>query len=122
MKRSKWLFSAGLKDCKTNGCDTKLGIVGIFDTDKSHWKYYVISYYTNSLGDVKTSSDLCGYSGYDLDLNSVQKYGKEYPSKEEGIVFIEEYKTKWETGSNSTLEEKRDKKLSQLLDDEDEKS
>ena len=57
-----------------------------------------------------------------MDLNAVQKYGKEYPSLEEGKVFIEEYKTKWETGSNSTLEEKRDKKLSQLLDDEDEKS
>jgi hypothetical protein len=122
MKRSKWLFNTTLKDCKTNGCDTKLGIVGVFDTEKTHWKYYVVSYYTNSLGDVKTSSDLCGYSGYDLDLNAVQKYGKEYPSLEEGKVFIEEYKTKWETGSNSTLEEKRDKKLSQLLDDEDEKS
>jgi len=49
----------------------------------------------------------------------VQKYGKEYTSKEEGIAFIEEYKTKWETGSNSTIEEKRDKKLSQILDDEE---
>ena len=29
----------------------------MFDTDKSHWKYYVVSYYTNSLGDVKISSD-----------------------------------------------------------------
>ena len=119
MKRSKWLFNTTLKDCKTNGCDTKLGIVGIFDTEKSHWKYYVVSYYVNSLNDPKTSSDLCGYSGYDLDLNTIQKYGKEYTTKEEGMAFIDEYKTKWETGSNSTLEEKRDKKLSQLLDDEE---
>jgi hypothetical protein len=119
MKRSKWLFSTELKDCKTNGCDTKLGIVGIFNTDKVLWKYYVLSYYVNSDNYYKTSGDLCGYSGYDLDLNMVQKYGKEYTSKEEGIAFIEEYKTKWETGSNSTLEEKRDKKLSQILDDEE---
>lgn len=122
MKRSKWLFNTTLADCKTNGCDTKLGVVGVFDTEKTHWKYYVVSYYVNSLNDVKTSSDLCGYSGYDLDMTAVQKYGKEYTSLEEGKVFIEEYKTKWETGSNSTLEEKRDKKLSQLLDDEDEKN
>jgi hypothetical protein len=119
MKRSKCLFNTTLKDCTTNGCDTKLGIVGIFDTEKSHWKYYVVSYYINPNNDPKTSSDLCGYSGYDLDLNTVQKYGKEYTTKEEGMDFIDEYKTKWETGSNSTLEEKRDKKLSQLLDDEE---
>ena len=122
MKRSKWLFNTTLKDCKTNTYDTKVGIVGIFDTKKSHWKYYVVSYYVNHAGDCKTASDLCSYSGYDLDMNAVQEYGKEYPSLEEGKVFIEEYKTKWESGSNSTLEEKRDKKLSQLLDDEDEKS
>ena len=119
MKRSKWLFNTTLADCKTNGIDTKLGVVGIFDTEKTHWKYYVVSYYVNSFNDVKTSQDLCGYSGYDLDMQAVQKYGKEYPSLEEGKIFIEEFKTKWETGSNSTLEEKRDKKLSQLLDDKD---
>ena len=114
MKRSKWLFNTTLADCKTNGSDTKLGVVGIFDTEKTHWKYYVVSYYVNSLSNFKTSQDLCGYSGYDLDMQAVQKYGKEYPSLEEGKIFIEEFKTKWETGSNSTLEEKRDKKLNDL--------
>ncbi len=119
MKRSKWLFSTTLKDCKTAGYDTKLGIVGIFNTDKVLWKYYVLSYYVNSDNYYKTSGDLCGYNSQDIDLNAVEKYGKEYPSLEEGKVFIEEYKIKWESGSNSTLEEKREKKLSQILDDEE---
>ena len=122
MKRSKWLFNTTLKDCKTNTYDTKVGIVGIFDTEKILWKYYVVSYYVNSQNNYYTSSDLCHYSGYDLDMGTVEKYGKLFSTKEDGMTFIDEYKTKWETGSNSTLEEKRDKKLSQLLDDEDEKS
>ena len=37
-------------------------------------------------------------------------------NKEEGIKFIQEYKIKWETGSNNTTEELRDQKLDELLD------
>lgn len=118
MKRSKWLYNTILKECKTNSYDTKLGVVGIFDTEKVLWKYYVVSYYVNSSNDARTSEDICGQTGQDLTTVSVPRYGKEFKTIEEGIEFIETYKIKWETGSNSTLEEKRDKKLSQILDEE----
>jgi len=45
-----------------------------------------------------------------------RRYGKEFKTKEEGYKFIQDYKIKWETGSNNTSEEVRDQKLDELLD------
>ena len=122
MKRSKILYKVDLKDCQEYGFDVKLATVGVFETDKVNWKYYVVSYYKNNDNLAKTSTDICGRPGEELTNTSVERYGKEFKTSDECKEFIDTYKIKWETGSNSTLEEKRDKKLSQLLDDEDEKS
>ena len=46
----------------------------------------------------------------------LSRYGKEFKTKEEGYKFIQDYKIKWETGSNNTTEEVRDQKLDELLD------
>lgn len=37
--------------------------------------------------------------------------------KEDAIKYIDDFKIKWETGSNQTVQEKRDKKLGDILDE-----
>jgi hypothetical protein len=68
-----------------------LGVYGIFSTTKVEWKYYVISYKTNA-------------------------NGREYKTVDDAKKFIQEYKVKWETGSNNTTQEVRAKKLDDILD------
>lgn len=120
MKRSKTLYKIELKDCQEYGYDVKLATVGIFDTDKVMWKYYVVSYYKNSNNDIKTSTDICVTPGVELTNGAVERYGKTFKTPDECKEFIDIYKIKWETGSNSTLEEKREKKLNDILGNDNE--
>ena len=117
MQRGKFLYQQKIKDHKTSGVDIDLGVYGIFHTEKVQWKYYVISYFTKSGGSFMLSSDVCSCSyAQEASYDTIYRYGKEFKTKEEGYLFIQEYKTKWETGSNNTTEEVRDQKLDELLD------
>lgn len=119
MKRGKYLHIEKIKDHKnSNNIDINLAVYGIFDTEKVKWRYYVISYYAQQNGGVRLTNDVCSYAT-DGNLESVSRYGREFTTKEEGIKFTKEYKIKWETGSNNTTEELRDKKLDDILGDED---
>jgi hypothetical protein len=117
MQKGKFIYQSKIKDYKVNGHDIDFGIYGIFDTKKVKWNYFIISYITDSQGNMKLTEDVCGRSGtatYDM----IEAYGKQVANKEEGVKFIEEYKCKWETGSNETTQEMRDKKIGEILDGE----
>ena len=89
-----------------------VGIYGIFDTEKVLWKYYVISF-ENKGNTFYLTSELCPFyekATYD----TVKRQGKEFKTCEEAREWILDYKTKWESGSNNTTEEIRDKKLGDL--------
>ena len=117
MQRGKFLHQQKIKDHKTSSVDIDLGIYGIFNTLKVEWKYYVISYYNKPNNSFMLTSDVCNCSyNQEATYESITKYGKEFKNKEEGIKFIQDYKIKWETGSNNTTEELRDQKLDELLD------
>ena len=61
--------------------------------------------------------DVCNCSyNQEATYDSIVRYGKEFKTKEEGIKFIQDYKIKWETGSNNTTQEVRAKKLDDILD------
>ena len=51
-------------------------------------------------------------------ISEIKSYGKKFANADEGRKFIEEYKCKWETGSNETTQEMRDKKIGEILDEE----
>jgi uncharacterized protein YqgV (UPF0045/DUF77 family) len=51
-----------------------------------------------------------------LTFDSINRHGKEYKTIEDAKKFIQEYKVKWETGSNNTTQEVRAKKLDDILD------
>jgi hypothetical protein len=109
MKKNRMLYSTKINDFGS----TELGVYGVFDTEKVLWRYFVVSYLKSAYGS-KLTGEICN-SYSDLDSTSAIRSGKEFKTKEEGIVFIEDFKIKWETGSNTTLVEKRDQKLKDLL-------
>ena len=55
----KFLFNLTVKGIR-NGNDLELGVYGLFNTEKVHWTYYMISYYKNSKGDLLITSSISG--------------------------------------------------------------
>jgi hypothetical protein len=111
MKKGKMIYSSKINDFGS----TELGVYGIFDTEKVEWRYFVVSYIKSTYGTYKMTGEICN-SYADLDVSNAVRCGKEFKTQEEGVEFIEDFKVKWETCSNTTVSEKRDKKLNELLD------
>jgi len=109
MNKGRFLHEEKIKD------HSNVGVYGIFSTTKVEWKYYVISYSTNINGGVKLTPEFCSYA-QEGTYESITRHGKEYKTVEEAKKFIQEYKIKWETGSNNTTQEVRAKKLDDILD------
>ena len=107
MRKSKILYTSEIKD---HGSD--LSVYGVFCTKKVHWDYYVISHNRNK---DKLTAELCRFT-QTMDIENVTKEGKKFNTKEEGILFVEEYKDKWEYASNDTRQEKRDQKIDDILE------
>lgn len=121
--RGKFLFGTKIKDLKSEGLDVELSVYGIFDTGKVFWKYYVISHIpilsNGGLPTFRLTADICTCSTMGCpSFDSISSYGKLFKTKEEGIAYIQEFKDKWEFGSNDTRQEKRDQKLEDVLGDE----
>jgi hypothetical protein len=112
MNKGRFLHEEKIKD------HSNLGVYGIFNTSKVEWKYYVISYNTSANGGLKLTSELCGYQ-QEATFDSISRHGKEYKTVEDAKQFIQEYKIKWETGSNNTTQEVRAKKLDDILDSDE---
>lgn len=91
----------------------KLAVYGIFDTQKVHWDYYAVSTGTNG----RTFSQHICSTYTEIDESSIRRYGKAFEYKEDAMKYIDDFKTKWETGSNQTVQEKREEKLNDLLDE-----
>ena len=99
MYKGRLLYKAEIKDYKFGIHDIKLGVYGLFNTEKVFWNYYVISYYLDANNYIKLSEDICGRY-LDGTYDNIKYFGKKFNTIEEGKKFIEEYKCKWETGSN----------------------
>jgi hypothetical protein len=119
MRRGKFLHTEKIKDHKYNGSDVDLSVYGVFETLKTEWKYYVISYYNKPNSSFILTLDVCTCSfNIEATFDNITKYGKKFETKEDGIKFIQEYKIKWETGSNNTIQEVREQKIDDILDKE----
>lgn len=103
MLKGKTLYTTKIKD------HPDLSVYGVFNTQKVHWDYYVISHNSNSM-----TSEICQING-SITTDRIMKFGKKVNTKEEGISFITEYKDKWEMGTNDTRQENRDKKIDDIL-------
>lgn len=105
MYKSRILYSTSVQD------HNDLGVYGIFDTDKVHWSYYVISFNGSNL-----TPEICVIAS-SMTFERVKKWGKKVKDKQEGIEFITDYKDKWEMGTNDTRQENRDRKIGEVLDE-----
>ena len=100
-----------------NGKDLPIGVYGLFNTEKVLWTYYVVSWINNSKGNMELTDDICStpYSFYEATYESIRKFGKQVQTVQDGEKYCIEFKMKWESGSNNTTVEMRDKKLDELL-------
>jgi len=110
MKTGRVLYHADIKD------HNKLGVYGIFDTTNVRWSYYVISY-TVQNSKLFLTPELCGYK-QEATYVEIESRGRKFETKELGQSFIQDYKIKWETGSNDTKGEIRSKKIDDILENE----
>jgi len=113
MLKGKMLYSAKIDGYNSGGNDVELGVYGLFNTEKVRWTYHVISYYKIN-GGIRLTEDVCGRF-IDGTYEKIEFYGKKFDTKELGEKFIEEYKCKWETGSNEAIQEIRDRKIGEIL-------
>ncbi len=113
MKRARILYETDIKNHDYNSNNIKFGVYGVFDTNDVKWKYFLISFYYRGK-EISTSPDLCKV--VDLSPWNVDSNCREIDSVESGITFIQEYKIKWETGSNDVKSKIRDEKISNILD------
>lgn len=118
MLRSKILYSVDPKDYLYNGQQVSLKVIGLFDSIKVHWAYYSTSIIVDKLtNNLKITPDLKSTSAGGsilCDVNSLQSYGIKFSTPEEAKKYIDDFKTKWESSSNNTIQEERDKKLKEL--------
>ena len=122
MKRGKILHDTVLKDytyAHTKN-DVHLCAYGLFDTEKALWKYYLVSYADiEGTGHNKLVQDFANKRVQDpmpFSIYNIENYYNSKPTLEECAKYIDDYKIKWETGSNSSTQEQRDKKLKEILD------
>jgi hypothetical protein len=118
MIKSKMISSMELKDYIYDGSPVKIYMYGLFDTEKILWTYYVTLIYKSSmsgnnriLGDLVSSSNETG----DDSIGSLRRLSKFFKESTDGETFMNTFKTKWESGSNNTTQEMRDKKLEEIL-------
>lgn len=98
--------------------DVYLAVYGIFDTEKVHWDYYYVSAYDLQNGLVKMTNDCSpklGTGGCYIGADNLKFWGTQCKTPEEGVKWCENFKMKWETGSNDLVSEVRDKKLNEIL-------
>lgn len=79
MLKGRTLHTTKIKD------HPDLSVYGIFDTQKVHWEFYVISHNGSNL-----TPELCIVSGA-INNDRIRKFGKKVSNKQEGISFITEY-------------------------------
>jgi hypothetical protein len=97
----------------------KVGVCGIFDTTSVHWDYYAISFFDLNSGNrlcadlAKSSTNIT--STFSPDITNIKGYFRKYETQQEAEVFLNEFKIKWETGSNNTTQEIREEKLKEIL-------
>jgi hypothetical protein len=122
-KYHKVLSKIEPKDMKKSVQGTNYQVIlvtfGIFDTQSANWKYYLTScIYKNN--EVYLTDEVCRFSSTSSSISvatngAIHMYGRELKTAEEGIKWAEEFKMKWESGSNDILSEVRDKKLDEIL-------
>lgn len=114
MNRSRILSVIKPKDLTYSGKDVELLIIGIFETIKMNWLYYAVSAIAKGNG-YEFSPDMHSNHGMTVNTDNVYHYGKKFASMDEAKAHCNQFKLKWESGSNNTTQEVRDEKIEDIL-------
>ncbi len=120
MLKSKTLYSVDPKDyLRGNNTQVTLRVIGVFDTSKVHWVYYAVSTTTSVSTNTLNMTDDIGSGNGIISCNTdcVRAYGVKFADMDSAKKYIDDFKIKWETGSNNTIQEVRDQKLKELTDE-----
>ncbi len=113
MIRHKYLHTIIPKDLKYDGYDVTLSVIGLFNTETQQWRYYSCSLFINSGGVFMLSTDLHSIS-LPANISNVE-FAKEFKSAELALSYINEFRDKWESGSNEPKQVIRDNKINDIL-------
>jgi hypothetical protein len=117
-KYGRILYTTKVDNMKSMGDEVNVGVYGIFTTSNSgngNWKYYLISYKKQPNSNFRLTSEWHSYS-MEGSYDSIEKHAKEISSVDDGKKICDEFKMKWITGSNDTIQHIRDEKLNEILD------
>lgn len=103
----------------TKNFDLKIAVCGVFDSVNIHWEYYAISFisgnnFSRLTADLTKSTSI--NSTFSFDVSNVKGYFRKFENQHEAEAFLNDFKLKWETGSNNTSQVIRDEKLNKILD------
>jgi hypothetical protein len=112
----KLLYSTKVDGLKSSGQEITVGVYGIFKSQpgSGKWEYFLISYFLNKNGNIELTSDwhnIVHQATYDI----IQKYSKSVKDIDEGKKICDEFKLKWISGSNDTIQEVRETKIQKIL-------
>jgi hypothetical protein len=113
----RMLYTTKVDGMKSGGLDVNVGIYGIFKSDasKGHWDYYLISYKITVSGDFKLTNEWHSSCPIETTYETIMRHSKSVSSIDEGRKICDEYKLKWTSGSNDTIQERREEKISEIL-------
>jgi len=136
MTKSRFLYSVDLQGYERYGRKISLNVVGLFNTHDVSWNYYVVSTFNRSglfidnfsinfgnrmfiTDDVVADYKNISSSGVSLiDVTKISRFGIDFDDDLElAKKYVDDFKLKWETGSNNISQEIRDKKLKDIINE-----
>lgn len=120
-KNGKILYSIKVDGLKSGHDDVYVGVYGVFTTTQGsgQWLYYLVSYkndVSSSLG-IRLTPDWHIYS-VTATVDVVESQAKKIDSVEAGKQICDDFKSKWISGSNSPIQQRREEKLNTILKEE----
>ncbi len=113
----RMLYSVKIDGMKSGGLDVNVGVYGVFKSEaaKGHWDYYLISYKITTTGDIRLTNEWHSSPPMETTYESIMRHSKSVNNIDDGKKICDDYKIKWTSGSNDTLQERREEKISEIL-------
>ena len=111
--RHKILYSLDPVGLTKYNLQVQLNVIGIFNTYKVHWDYYAASTITTSMNEMQLTDDICS-GNFIFNIEKIKFSAIKFDDIEDAKKYIDDFKIKWETASNNTIQETRDQKLKEL--------
>jgi hypothetical protein len=113
----KILYSTKVDGLSFQSTEIQVGVYGMFKSTpgKGEWSYYLISFINTKNGSFNLTPHWHSFLIIDVTYESIKNNSKQVSCVEDGQKLCDEYKQRWVTGGNNTVQELRDSKLTKIL-------